>query len=82
LCNEAQQAYFNRIETLLLNKESGISESDNSLQDVIRIYTVTILRRLQGDKELTDEVLNFLRDSDLLKFARGDRFRESQSRGS
>ena len=69
LRNEAQQAYFNRMENLLLNKESGISEYDDSLQDVIKIYTVTILRRLQGDKELTDEVLNFLRDSDLLKFA-------------
>jgi len=69
LRNEAQQAYFNRMENLLLNKESGTSEYDDSLQDVIKIYTVTILRRLQGDKELTDEVLNFLRDSDLLKFA-------------
>ena len=69
LRNEAQQAYFNRMENFLLNKESGTSEYDNSLQDVIRIYTGTILRRLQGDKELTDEVLNFLRDSNLLEFA-------------
>ena len=69
LRNEAQQAYFNRMENLLLNKGPEILESDKSLRELIRIYTGTILRRLQGDKELTDEILNFLRDSDLLKFA-------------
>ncbi len=90
LRNEAQQAYFNRMENFLLNKESRTSKYDDPLQrmenfllnkesrtskyddplqDVIRIYTGTILRRLQGDKELTDEVLNFLRDSNLLEFA-------------
>jgi uncharacterized protein YjbI with pentapeptide repeats len=78
LRNEAQQAYFDRMAKLLLDKElknelfskrqANSTEIDNSVLDVARILTVTILKRLEGDKELTDEVLYFLREVELLEF--------------
>ncbi len=78
LRNEALQVYLDRMAELLLNKDyrtelfptqkSSTAESDNPVRDVARIQTVTILRRLEGDKELTARVIHFLRDAELLEF--------------
>lgn len=41
---------------------------DNSIQDVARVRTITILRRLENDIERQNRIIDFLHDSELLQF--------------
>jgi len=41
---------------------------DNAVRDVARTQTITILRRLEGDKERQTRIIHFLRDAELLGF--------------
>ena len=78
LSEEAIQVYLERVTDLLLNKElrqelftddqSNSSNNDNSVGSVIRLITITILRRLEGDEQRQARILNFLRDAELDKF--------------
>ena len=47
-----------------LNKE----DNDNPVRDVARTQTITILRRLENDKEHQTRIINFLRDAQLYEF--------------
>ncbi len=77
LRDEALQAYLDRMAELLLNPASRKDllpseiedlSSDNSVRDVARIRTVTILRRLEGDTEQQARVISFLADAQILNF--------------
>lgn len=77
LREDALQAYLDRMAELLLNpqyrkelipREGEDQKSDNSVRDVARIRTVTIIRRLERDKERQATVLHFLRDAEMLNF--------------
>lgn len=80
LREEAFQAYIDRMSEILINKRSrselfldinGTSNhtnADNSVRDVARVRTVTILRRLENDTERQNRILHFLRDTELLQF--------------
>jgi uncharacterized protein YjbI with pentapeptide repeats len=79
LREEAFQAYIDRMSEILINKRSrselyllengsNYNYKDNSVRDVARIRTVTILRRLENDIERQDRVLSFLRDTELFQF--------------
>ena len=75
---EAIQAYLDSMAKLLLDKELrkelfpndelNFLDSDNPVRDVARIKTITILRRLEGDKEFQARILNFLHDAELCAF--------------
>jgi uncharacterized protein YjbI with pentapeptide repeats len=68
------EAYIDRIAQILINqttrtelfKNGGLK--DNSIRDVARMRTVTILRRLEGDTKRQNRIIDFLRDAELLKF--------------
>ena len=47
-----------------LNKE----DNDNPVRDVARTQTITILRRLEDDKERQERIINFLSDAELYQF--------------
>ena len=78
LSEEAIQVYLDSMGKLLLNKELrkelfpndelNFLDKDNSVRDVARIRTITILRRLEGDQERQARILDFLRDAELYKF--------------
>lgn len=71
LAEEAIQAYVDHMSDLLLNKECkkklfpnvndklNPSGYDNPVRDVARTQTITILRRLEEDKEHQEIILNF-----------------------
>ena len=76
LSEGAIQVYLDRIAGLLLDKElrkelfsdNDFPNQDNPVQDLARILTITILRRLEGDLERQVRIIHFLRDTDLLGF--------------
>ena len=80
LAEEAIQTYLDNFAKLLLDKELrkelfpnvndkfNILDKDNPVRDVARTQTITILRRLEGDKERQARILNFLRDAELYGF--------------
>ncbi|AFZ00145.1 pentapeptide repeat-containing protein [Calothrix sp. PCC 6303] len=77
LREEAFQDYIDRMAAILINKTSrdelfigkdGSNSKDNSVRDVARIRTVTILRRLENDMERQNRILHFLQDTELLPF--------------
>ena len=74
LRDEALEAYLDRIAELLLSEEyrsklfDKQSSDDNSIRDLARIRTVTILRRLENDRKRQRQVLEFLRDAELFDF--------------
>ncbi|MBW4600695.1 MAG: pentapeptide repeat-containing protein [Calothrix sp. FI2-JRJ7] len=79
LNEDALQAYIDRMAEILIDKErrlellpdknnSNNTNTDNPVRDVARVRTTTILRRLECDKERQGNVLDFLRDSELLNF--------------
>ncbi|BAY96009.1 MULTISPECIES: pentapeptide repeat-containing protein [unclassified Tolypothrix] len=76
LREQALEAYIDRMAEILINpetrselltKESGF-DMDNSIRDVARIRTVTILRRLEDDIKRQNRILHFLYDCGILKF--------------
>lgn len=74
LREQAFEAYIDRMAQILMNqrtrtelfKHGGIK--DNSICDVARIRTVTILRRLEEDSKRRSRVIDFLHDAEVLKF--------------
>lgn len=74
LREQAFEAYIDRMAQILMNqrtrtelfKHKGVK--DNSICDVARIRTVTILRRLEEDSKRCSRVIDFLHDAELLKF--------------
>ncbi len=81
LAEEAIQAYLDNMAKLLLDKElrselfsndqSNSSDNDNKDNPVInvaRTQTITILRRLEGDTDRQNRIINFLRDAKLYDF--------------
>jgi uncharacterized protein YjbI with pentapeptide repeats len=64
----ALQAYINAMSELLLDKELHKSQPDDEAQDVARIRTLTVLRRLDGERK--GNVLRFLQEADLINKAR------------
>ncbi|MBG1259366.1 pentapeptide repeat-containing protein [Nostoc sp. BAE] len=67
LCEDALESYIDHISDLLVDKNL-YAQTNKSVQDVARIRTITILRRIEKDIERRNRVLNFLRDSGLLEF--------------
>ncbi len=64
---------------ILLNKEltqklflndnqSNSSDKDNPVRDVARTITITILKKLEGDKDRQEIIIHFLRDTQLYGF--------------
>ncbi len=80
LAEEAIQAYLDNMAKLLLDKELrkdlfpnvkdkfNLLDKDNPVRDIARTQTITILRRLEGDKKRQDRIINFLRDAELYSF--------------
>lgn len=80
LREEVFQAYIDRMSEILINQRnrselfcdtnttSERTNTDNSMRDVARVRTVTILRRLENDTERQNRILDFLRDTELLQF--------------
>jgi|GEM_PF-1576721 len=77
LREEAFQAYIDRMAAILINNKSrselfsgvnGKDYEDNSVRDIARIRTVTILRRLENDINRQNRILHFLHDAELLQF--------------
>lgn len=79
LCEEALQAYIDRMAEILIDKNcrsellpdknnSNDTNIDNAVRDVARVRTTTILRRLESDRVRQGHVLDFLRDAGLLEF--------------
>lgn len=76
LSEEAMQAYIVRVADLLLEENyrknifSGDDSQDdyNSVLSVVRVYTTTILRRLEGDQGRQFRIISFLRDTGLYDF--------------
>ncbi len=72
LAEEAIQNYLKSMaDLLLLNEELPkklLSQEDNSVGNVARTLTITILRRLEGDLKRQDRIINFLRDAKLYEF--------------
>jgi uncharacterized protein YjbI with pentapeptide repeats len=70
LCEEALQAYFDRLAELLLDRKLSILTKEDPVQEValnvIRARTLSILRRLGEDKERKGNVVRFLIDSELM----------------
>jgi len=70
LCEEALQAYFDRLSELLLNKKLTVLTPDDPVQEValnvIRARTLSILRRIGEDKERKGNIARFLIDSELM----------------
>ncbi|MBW4592723.1 MAG: pentapeptide repeat-containing protein [Brasilonema angustatum HA4187-MV1] len=70
LCEEALQAYFDRLAELLLDKKLSILSKDDPVQEValnvIRARTLSILRRLGEDRERKGNVVRFLIDAELM----------------
>lgn len=70
LCEEALQAYFDRLAELLLDKKLSILSQDDPVQEValnvIRARTLSILRRLGEDRERKGNVVRFLIDAELM----------------
>ncbi len=70
LCEEALQAYFDRLAELLLDRKLSILTKDDPVQEValnvIRARTLSILRRLGEDKERKGNVVRFLIDAELM----------------
>ncbi len=76
LREEAFQAYIDSMAVILVNKrsrselfysENGNNYEDNSVRDIARIRTVTILRRLENDIKRQNRILHFLHDAELLQ---------------
>jgi hypothetical protein len=77
LREEAFQAYIDSMAVILINERSRSelfynknenNNEDNSVRDIARIRTVTILRRLENDIERQNRILHFLHDAELLQF--------------
>lgn len=76
LREQALEAYIDRMAEILISPttrselflDNQSNYQDNSVRDVARIRTVTILRRLEGDIKRQNRILHFLHDSELLKF--------------
>ncbi len=70
LREEALQGYLDRISAILIdNNVSSLDPSDPSLEtikDVVRTRTLTVLRSLDDDGERKGSVIRFLVDADLL----------------
>jgi uncharacterized protein YjbI with pentapeptide repeats len=70
LCEEALQAYFDRLAELLLDRKLSILTKDDPVQEValnvIRARTLSILRRLGEDRERKGNVVRFLIDAELM----------------
>jgi uncharacterized protein YjbI with pentapeptide repeats len=70
LCEEALQAYFDRLAELLLDKKLAIITKDDPVQEValnvIRARTLSILRRLGDDRERKGNIVRFLIDAELM----------------
>jgi len=67
LREEALQIYVDRISELLLNRNLSLRSSNDPMQYVARVRTLTVLRRLENDGERKASVLHFLYDAELLK---------------
>ncbi len=50
------------------NVEELFPSKDNPVRDVARTQTITILRRLEGDTDRQNRIINFLRDAELYEF--------------
>lgn len=79
LREEALQSHIDRMAEILIDKNcrsellpdknnSNDTNVNNAVRDVVRIRTITTLRRLEGDKERQGHVLDFLRYAELLDF--------------
>lgn len=75
LREQALEAYTDRMAEIFINPLSRNElflnkdiNKDNSVRDVARVRTVTILRRLENDIKRQNRILHFLDDSELLKF--------------
>lgn len=74
LREQAFEAYIDRMAQILMNQHTRTElfkhagTKDNSICDVARIRTVTILRRLEEDSKRRSRVIDFLHDAELLKF--------------
>jgi uncharacterized protein YjbI with pentapeptide repeats len=74
LREQAFEAYIDRMAQILMNQRTRSElfkhegTKDNSICDVARIRTVTILRRLEEDSKRRSRVIDFLHDAELLKF--------------
>ena len=81
LAEEAIQNYLDSMDKLLLDKELkkelftydklkslDNENNDNPVGDVARIITITILRRLENDRERQARIIHFLRDAELSEF--------------
>lgn len=70
LCEEALQAYFDRLAELLLDQKLAILTKDDLVQEValnvIRARTLSILRQLGEDRERKSNVVRFLIDAELM----------------
>jgi Pentapeptide repeats (8 copies) len=64
--DDALQAYLDQIGQLLLDKERPLRQSkeDDEVQTLARARTLTVLRRLDGERK--GRILQFLYDSDLI----------------
>jgi uncharacterized protein YjbI with pentapeptide repeats len=65
----ALQAYFDKMSELLVNKGADDNNTSAGIQTVARTRTLTLLRRLDGDRQRI--LLQFLRDSELFSTIRG-----------
>lgn len=61
---DALQAYLDRMSELLLKEKLGESAPDSAVREVARARTLTVLRRLDGDRK--GILLRFLRESQLI----------------
>lgn len=81
LSEELIQDYFNNIAKFLINKQLrkklftlseqklfNLENEDNSIKSVVRVQTITILRRLENDKISQKRIIDFLQDAELYKF--------------
>jgi uncharacterized protein YjbI with pentapeptide repeats len=62
--DEALQAYFDQMSTLMLENKLRSSEEDSEARTLARARTLTVLRRV--DTSRRDEVIQFLLEADLL----------------
>ena len=56
------------LSTLSTNDKLNLFDKDNPVRDVARTQTITILRRLEGNKELQERIIAFLKDAKLFEF--------------
>jgi hypothetical protein len=74
---QAIQAYFQRMSELLLNSDLQLSEESDQVRNIARVWTLTVLRRLDGKRK--GILLQFLFESGLIK--RGEHIPDDPSEG-